>query len=232
MEHQLEQTQEGFWVIKNETHLNKWVRETKRLDHDQYLIPQIIRYISLNSVVIDVGANIGDHTIAYCNATGPNGIVIGYEPHPLAVECLRRNVPACLAFQCAVGASVGQVSFAADPANVGASHLSDGGDTVVQMTTLDSEFAQILSPLGWKTVSFIKIDVEGSEPEVLQGAERLITLYRPAILLEVNLGALERRGHTGDEIKDFMEKHQYRMLFIPPQHSWTDDQSDVLCLPF
>ena len=227
----LEQTPEEIWVIKGESHLNKWVRETGRLDHDLGL-PEITKYITLNSVVIDVGANIGDHTIAYLRATGPNGIVIAYEPHPLACECLRRNCPEALAFQCAVGEEIGQANFFPEPFNVGASYLSKSGNTVVNMTTLDSDFSKILSPLQWKNVSLIKIDVEGSEIEVLRGGERLISQYRPVLVVEVNAATLKRRGHYHQQIRAFMELHNYRVVFMPPESSWEHEpQMDILCLP-
>jgi len=231
-EHLLEQTPCGAWVIVGESHLNKWVRETGRLDHDLSLLPEICRYITPNSVVIDVGANIGDHTIAYLRATGPNGIVIAYEPHPLACECLRRNCPEALAFQCAVGAEVGRCQYSPEPYNVGASFLSEQGEDTVIMTTLDSDFNQILSPLGWKSVSMIKIDVEGSEPEVLKGAERLITQYRPILCVEINHATLARRGYTFEDVKSFMETHGYQIQLFPyNQFGWDHGQYDIICLP-
>jgi FkbM family methyltransferase len=227
----LEETPQGIWVVKNESPLSDWVRQSGRLDHDQTLIPKACQYISPHSVVIDVGANIGDHTIAYCRATGPEGIVIAYEPHPLACECLRRNCPEALAFQCAVGATIGQTPFSPEPCNVGASFLSEEATMMVNITTLDSDFSKILSPLGWKKVSLIKIDAEGAEPEVLQGAEQLITQYRPVLVLEINMPALARRGHNDGEIRAFMEKHGYRIELIPPDFGWSLPQFDILCLP-
>lgn len=227
----IEQTPEGYWVIQGETHMNGWVRECKRLDHDQHMIPIACAQITRGTVVIDVGANIGTHTIAYLQACGPEGLVVAYEPNPVAFACLERNCPTAMLMKCAVGEKLDTCKLNALVDNVGASYLSPDGEVPVMRTSLDRDFKNILAPAGWKTISFIKIDVEGCEPEVLRGAEKLITQYRPIILLEVNPGALERQNHKAKEIADFMEAHLYQIQFIPETCNWGSPQSELLCRP-
>ena len=55
-------TQEKIWVIEGDTHRTKWVQERGSLYVDE-LIGKISKHIKDGDTVIDVGANIGDHTI-------------------------------------------------------------------------------------------------------------------------------------------------------------------------
>ena len=228
---QIELTPEGISVLKFETHMNKWVRDCHRLDHDQFLIPFACQYIKPGTVVIDVGAFIGDHTIAYLRAAGADGIVCAYEMNPVAFECLKRNCPKALHFNCAVGDKCGRVSYHLEPGNFGASHLSEHGEKETIITTLDHDFRELLDPLGWKTVSLIKIDVEGTEVQVLKGADKLITKYRPHLLIEINHLRLKSMGYSHLDVCTFLSNHDYRVQFVPDHATWDTEQFDILAIP-
>lgn len=225
----LEISEDGIWLIKGETHLNVWCRETHRLDHDQNLLPQVLPYIRPGTVVIDVGAFIGDHTIAYLKQTGPDGMVVAYEPHPVSFECLSRNCPQAVNIQSAVGQAVGKTFLNPEEGNVGASWTSPEGSLEVNMTTLDHDLSHLLTPLGRHPVSFIKIDVEGREIEVLIGATNIISQYHPAILFELNKDPLERAGHSKMEIIQFLNEFGYRTEIVSGG-GWDFGCADILCL--
>src|SRR5688572_13750228 len=80
----------GLAVIEGDTHVSHWVQESGRLDHDQNMLPVILPYIRPGDWVLDVGAFIGDHTIAYLDAVR-EGTVLAFEPNPEAFRCLRWN---------------------------------------------------------------------------------------------------------------------------------------------
>ena len=65
-------TKEGIAILENDTHISKWVEESGKLDHDQNDIPLILKYINEGDTVVDCGAFIGDHTIAYLNRRSVN----------------------------------------------------------------------------------------------------------------------------------------------------------------
>lgn len=226
----IEQTREGHWVIQGDQWMGKWVHETQRLDHDQYSIPIACSNIVPGTIVIDVGANIGSHTAAYLQACGRHGTVVAYEPNPEPFQCLSRNCSRALCYEMAVGEIVGTGHLIQEFPNVGASFLGPAGHKVV-ITTLDVHTLGVLCSLLEKPVSFIKIDVEGCEPEVLKGGEELITKYRPVIMLEINNGALKRREHNYMEIFEFMNRHSYLSSFFPPDNTWESAQSDVVFTP-
>ena len=162
----LHQTPQGVWTIKGDTHFSKWAWESGRLDHDVGFTHLVASYITPDSVAIDVGANIGSHTIAYLRKGGVDGTVLAYEPNPLPFECLKRNCPTAICRPLAVGERIGMEHLRQCDENVGMSHLSQSG-IEVEMTTLDHDVLQNLQ-MSWKRVSLIKIDVEG----LTRGVER------------------------------------------------------------
>jgi FkbM family methyltransferase len=227
----IEQTTEGWWAPKGDRKLLS-TRAFKMLEgEDHHFISVIRTHIVPGSVVIDVGANIGDHTIGYLKECGPNGIVLAYEPHPIAFECLKRNVPEAMSFNLALGDEV-RSSFLClqGGEDQGSSYLSDNpSDFSVEVTTLDAHLGSLV--LGTKKLSVIKIDAEGSEVEILNGASKTISKHRPVLVIEVHRDQLAKRNHGPREILGFVEYNGYIYSFPDPGGSWDALRSDVICTP-
>jgi hypothetical protein len=85
------------------------------------------------------------------------------------------------------------------------SHDSEGKAAEMEMTTVDEE----VDALGI-VPDVMKIDVEGYEYEVLQGARRLLRERKPVLCLELHLDLLERRGISPAEIVADLQSHRYR----------------------
>jgi FkbM family methyltransferase len=144
------------------------------------------------SWAIDVGANVGVHAIPLAMRVRP-GRVIGVEALHGNVERLRANAQLndldnIDIHEVAAGAHSGFVglNLANDPAygstdNV-AEHRGTGLVAQVRQTTLDD----LWKNAGCPRMSVLKIDVEGSEVDVIRGAEHLLSAQRPAILAEAN----------------------------------------------
>lgn len=231
---QLVQTREGWWVLRDDTHLSRWVEQAQRLDHDQPVLQKLAPYIKPDSLVYDLGAALGDHTLFYLHAVGPRGIVVAVEPHPLQYECLKRNCPMALCLPYAVGETEGDVWLFNQPDVVAGSRVIDPElqwpMTRARRITIDRNC--VLAP----PVSLIKVDIEGCEPEALRGAKDTIMHHRPAIWIEVNPIALERQGHTSNELRDVLENQLHYQVaeFYPDGGSWNGfdgAQCDALCLP-
>jgi FkbM family methyltransferase len=227
------QTKEGWWVLKNDTHLSRWVEQAQRLDHDRPVLDIIEPHIKPGSTVIDVGAAIGDHTIAYLKKVGRSGTVIAIEPHPYQYECLIRNCPQSINYRYALGEKYETVFLFMQPDIVAGSRLID---PELQWPGLYVEKFP-LDALGFNRgeVSLIKIDVEGCEPEVLRGGRQTIRAGRPVIWLEINPTALGRQGHSVEEIQAFLTEENYTVArAYPDGASWDGFQGaqcDFLCTP-
>jgi FkbM family methyltransferase len=172
--------------------------------YDQYLGRALIRYgeygevehAFLNSLltsgdsIIEVGANIGSHTVGLAKTIGPSGSMIAIEAQPAIFRILCANlalnaVPNVLPHACGCGnyrktMVVPIIDYGmAKLHNFGEVSLDSSGVGVpVPVVPLDDLIEDI------SRLHLIKIDVEGMEQEVLQGGKRLIAKYRPLLYVE------------------------------------------------
>jgi FkbM family methyltransferase len=170
---------------------------------EQEVFAQIVRP---GALVVEVGANIGAHTVELSGRAGPDGEVHAFEPQRIVFQALCANLALnqCAnvhARQAAVGEQVGTcVIPAIDPmtrTNYGG--VSPRGVTVgeiVPVITLDS--------LDLPACHLLKVDVEGMEVEVLKGAEGLIETYRPIMYLEND------RADRSEELLTLVERLDYK----------------------
>jgi len=183
----IRKTNAGHWIIHEDTHIGKWVEDEGRLDHDQNTLPILRKLVAPGFVVVDVGANIGDHTIAYSDWVGSAGTVLAFECNPEALECLGLNMKGrgnVQIFDVALWSEKGSLKLHRDN-NVGASHVTnDPHSGTIRAVTLDSYHLPRLD--------FMKIDAEGCEAEILKGSVETLKRCRPILCLEVNNGALKR----------------------------------------
>jgi FkbM family methyltransferase len=141
--------------------------------------------ISKIQVAIDVGANIGNHSLFLSDLFAT---VIAFEPNPLARSILDINLQMNGASNVevrAVGLSdrAGKATLAFDQGNLGGASVlgirsGSGGRSEIELTAGD----EVLDPS--TPVGLIKVDVEGLEESVLRGLERTIRLHQPIVMIE------------------------------------------------
>lgn len=167
--------------------------------------------------VVEVGANIGAHTVELSRLVGRHGRVYAFEPQRLVFQNLCANLALnqcqnIYAYQMAAGEKNGilvvpPVSYESRN-NFGGISLLDRnalGETV-PLLTVDS--------LGLSRCDFLKVDVEGMECNVLQGARATIEKYRPALYLEN-----DRKEHS-PELIALVKSLGYRAWWhLPPLFS-------------
>ena len=167
---------------------------------------QLVRaFIKPGDTVIDAGANIGTHTVAFANMVGPTGRVHAYEPQRRNFQMLSGNVALngldnVICHQEAVGGQDGTLELRPLPApdmhfNYGAVPRSGAHDTVPVVR---------LDLLGLSSCSLIKIDVEGMEGPALLGARDLVTRCRPMIYVENN------EASSSQELAGILDSFGYR----------------------
>ncbi|NEO79156.1 FkbM family methyltransferase [Moorena sp. SIO4G3] len=213
----------GIALIENDTYRTQLIPKLGRLDHDQSLLKEILPHIPRGGVAIDVGANIGDHTIAYLNKVGITGRVLGFEPLPEAYECLTLNVPGAESYNYALSDQEETLNFVIRP-NTGESFCSYSENSqTIRAVPLDSfEFTQL---------DFIKFDVEGWELKALKGAEETIYKHQPRMVIEINEKVFKRTLGNRQEIYDFLKRHDYELQPIQPKTSLNTERIDVLAVP-
>jgi FkbM family methyltransferase len=139
--------------------------------------------IKPGSVVYDVGAHVGWYTLLAAVVVGETGQVFAFEPAPLNMQYLREhlrinNISNVTAVEAAVANDVGFTRFAGETGGY-TGCLAEQGHQQVAVTTLDklTQGRQAPHP------DFIKIDVEGAELRVLEGAEKTLNTTHPTIFL-------------------------------------------------
>ena len=148
--------------------------------------------------VVDVGANIGTHSIAYAALVGASGEVISCEPHPYMFELLARNTQENRSsrvrlLEMAIGASPGTLwmDLPAQEAslNFGSLQATATAQAADSASVRVPVARECLDNLDLGPVRLLKMDVEGSEIHVLEGASQLLSNHRPIVMAESNTAA-------------------------------------------
>ena len=166
------------------------------------------RVLRPGDVAVEVGSNIGTHTVPISKAVGPGGTVHAFEPQRLIHQLLCANLALNDRFnvhthRAAVGADVGLARICAVPPhqkfNFGgvAVGLDLGGDSSMEevpLTTIDD--------MGLERFDFLKIDAEGLDLQVLEGAKLTLAAHRPALFVEAD-------PRTAQALSDFLSASGY-----------------------
>lgn len=152
-------------------------------------IARCAEYVRPDDVVLDIGANIGVHTVQFSDLV-PQGKVISLEPARATFDYLLRNVAQLqnvVLLNAALSDKTGLLTFfiAADNAY---SSLKDTHRKPILRQEIVACFRadDLLGPMLEGTrVGLVKIDVEGFEHQVLQGMRALIARHRPVIFCEI-----------------------------------------------
>lgn len=213
-------------ILETDNCICRFVEQSGRLDHDQNMLPIVLSHIPVGGVVIDVGAFIGDHTIAYLNKVRENGMVYAFEPYINAFECLKfnlKNYKNLNAFNYALGNSEDYISMEIVETNDGMNFIKQGNDIrITRLDTISQNFTKL---------DFIKIDCEGYELDVLQGGQRTIQKYKPKMLIEINEMTLNRNNVKREDIYEWLDVAGYVYHNIYPNHGLFESQMDILCQP-
>ena len=145
-----------------------------------------------DTCVIDIGANIGIHTVTMLNSIGEGGIVIAFEPQNEINDCLKNTLENIgnnfIISDKLVSNKTDESMFYSD--GTGRSRIpirnhrytKKWNKTIKQTITLDTFLSELNID---KIISLIKIDVEGHEWEVLEGSQNTINTHKPIIYIEV-----------------------------------------------
>lgn len=207
-------------VVHSFVHKGFWFKGRKR-EYDTMAAFQ--RLLKGGDTVIDVGAHIGYTALLFGNLVGPSGHVYAFEPGPNNLPYTRKNCSNCRyrnisVIEMAASNSEGNAPFYVEPmTGLNNSLLLDyavrtpnwrsygcrpePAPSLVQTIRLDSYVQQHhLRP------TFVKIDVEGAEAAVLEGAVNTLSLSRPVLMVEVT------RRHS--DVTRILFEHSYR-FFAP-----------------
>ena len=172
----------------------EWFLFFKR-DYESDVIKLIKKILKPGSIAIDVGANIGIHTLVMSNKIGRNGKVLAVEPQPEILERLKSNI----SLNNIKNIQVLPIALSSKPGKVILYTHSDKYNNKAQSSFYKNHaennltrkirvsvktIDQIINDEKLKKVDFIKIDTEGNDFNVLKGAEKTICNHKPFIVFE------------------------------------------------
>ncbi|MGV7034762.1 FkbM family methyltransferase [Methylobacterium symbioticum] len=186
-------------------------------------------FVQPGATVLDVGANVGSHTLAFAEMVGPAGKVIAIEGQLSTFGLLSHNIVAnglmdrVTALPALAGSEPSLVACSLSPLtdNAGAkSFFAEVHGRDVHGTPADHLPAQVkgmpvslalitIDSLDLSSCALIKIDVEGMELDVLRGAQETICRTHPAIYFEQAAGASSGLA----EISALLSKAGYRLFW-------------------
>jgi FkbM family methyltransferase len=197
-------TRDGFpiWADPAEW-IGQYIYATGR--YEESTVGLMTRLLAPGDCFVDVGANVGYLTLVAARLVGPTGSVVAFEPLPTARAWLERNASlnrlshvsirseaACDRTSTAV-LTIGPLHHTSTSSLI--ANPAGSGEALVPCVRLDDVFAET------PRVRLIKIDVEGAEHLVVEGASRLLDVHSPDIIVELNgpeVGeALRLRGYIG-----------------------------------
>ncbi|BCO30378.1 hypothetical protein TspCOW1_04810 [Thiohalobacter sp. COW1] len=173
-----------------------------------------------NSAIIDVGANIGFFTLLFSGwAASSSGRVIAIEPEMENYHRLCRNIEradrGCIVhcINAAASDTNSEHYLKVNPDHPGDHQLAESG-IPVNGFTLD----RIADSHNLMAISLIKVDVQGAELKVINGARNIILRDKPALYLEISDNDLLRHGASEKELFSVLEELGYELKWTNPPH--------------
>lgn len=175
--------------------IGQWKYLINYRSHDQENFEFLTNIVKPGNNIIDIGANIGFYTLFFKKLVGIKGAVVSIEPFKDTfdhlIENLKiNNINTDYAFNLALSDKEEKLQIFEHKENDGKNSLiqDPNNSPKYQIVTkkFDDFFQEKLVQLGIDKVTLIKIDVEGWEIHVLQGAQKYLEINSPLLMIEFN----------------------------------------------
>lgn len=193
-----------------------WINWDKRI---------YLSFVRSGDVVLDVGANVGTHSVFFSHVVGPEGRVLAFEPLPPNIDAFRETVrrrsraPNIRVFQLAVGTSEAAgrdvtISVPGNDLTQASLRRHEAGSWGEQkrvteynatLTSLDTQREVQMLP----SIDFVKIDVEGGELDAWKGAAQTFRRHHPLVYCEVYEKWATSFGYTPADLLAFARSLGY-----------------------
>jgi FkbM family methyltransferase len=208
------------------------------LSYEDFLTLHYSKFLKEGDVVLDIGANEGEHTVNFLSLVGKDGIVMAFEPLPEMYQKLTYRFKSNSNFYCfeiALGSENKTSTFV--KAKHLSGHLAESGikervyndpdnmtleEINVSVMTLDHLNVK-------KKIDYIKIDTEGGEIDILNGANELINRDRPIISVEYGKPSYSVYGYEANTLWDLAKSLNYEVYDIFLNEIKTIDDWSSVC---
>lgn len=186
------------------------------------------KLIKTGDVVVDIGANIGAHSLPFARTVGPKGKVYAIEATKFAYDKLMKNLDLNAELKSVVtpfhmlldeshDSAVEEAIYASWPLNSNNDrHEIHRGQLESVGNAAHKSLDEFVADEKIKHIDWLKIDVDGNELKILNGAGRVLKNIHPAILLELAPDCHHERDQNQlSEIINLLKKANYNFFRLP-----------------
>jgi FkbM family methyltransferase len=235
--------EEFYGVFAMDCRSRLFRRVIEQGEYEPILTRLCIEHLDPSRDAIDVGANIGFHTILFAKHL-TTGRVLAVEPTRNALRRLKRNI--CInevekrvkVFEGAASASreilsMNVIEGLEEFSSIGAMEHPAVRGLTSTLTTVEARTVDDLVEENGLNPSFIKIDAEGSEHLVLAGCTQTLKQFRPVVVAELSNFLLSKNGSSARDVIEKLISLGYAVSdpLHPFEKPGKRDFGDILCLP-
>lgn len=188
-------------------------------DYEPYLKSNFAQLIKPGMTVLDVGANIGFHTLYFAELVGQSGKVIAFEPIEINYKALQQNLALnefsqVIAVNSALGStnSILNIHIDNNALNPGAFNLFEDGEKNTSINCVKGD--DYLAENQIAQIDFIKVDVEGFELEVFKGLSETLRRCKPILVFEYDVNYQLRNKEDPRALLHFLHQFFYDFYAI------------------
>jgi FkbM family methyltransferase len=203
--------------------------------------------IRANTTVIDIGCNIGEFSLQVCKECEDNALdvtLISIDPNPYIIELFENNLKlntfsraSIVIKKIAISNTNNQAVFSFDDRKSGGGRLDSSHENKLSVDVVRLD--DLVKTEQIDRIGYVKIDVEGFDGHVLDGAKETIRQFRPICYIEVTPKWLERNGFSASYIYDYFQALSYviyvdsgkKLSAFDSGNSILSKQHNILCLP-
>jgi FkbM family methyltransferase len=195
-------------------------RNRKRFRSEYDELDSFLQTIQADDVVYDIGANTGLYSL-FAAGKCEQGSIVAFDPYPPNVEVLRRNITRnnlhnIEVMELGLSSTVGEVEFSQpskEDVGYGSSSIKvESGDSTIKIptTTVDRLVANGVCP----PPNVVKIDVEGAEKDVLNGATGLAGKQHSAFIVEMHATPELGMKENADQVLNWCSSVGYQAWYL------------------
>lgn len=230
----------GVWYSLDLSDYQEWlVYFYCKSDSSDY----ILNYLDKSEVIFDVGANIGQTSLNIINSQKSkklNPIVYAFEPYPKTFNKLKTNIALnksndIKAFNLGLSTQKGMLHMMQhSPSNSGGFRMTDDLANSISVPVISID--EFISENHISKIDFIKIDVEGFEVQVIQGAKKTLETYKPWLIFEYSLENIKAQNGNIKNTLNWLLEINYHVSTKEGISNidailQLDYQTDLICSP-
>ena len=185
------------------------------------------RLVRIGEHALDIGANVGLHTVAIARATAP-GTVVAFEPvaamaERLSTNCAFNGLANVVVMDCALGVRNETLTMRVNIAGAGMEgtssladsvHLRDHPERYAPLQVPVRRLDDVIVGLGLAgRIGFVKIDTEGFHTMIVEGGIETLRHHRPAMIIEAHSTRLKAAGHSFLWYRDTFPDHHVFIVY-------------------